>query len=423
MSGSEYFNYKGYFSIVLLALASYDYKLIFVDIIRNINNEDSSKNEEKEVREFLSDSYKPDCDSDDEPVPVYNAENREQACLKDCDECHIRQRKIVKLQKQLYYAKKRKYDLQELLDLRSGSLPKDQSLEQQSSDENEDTMLARKRTFSELSVGCDDDNEDDDNEEDEFNENDTDWTSLEEEEFSSDEETDMSKENSQNTHFTAKDFERCLTTDQLGGFERKFSRTLRQDEHGINAFPTIYPQQRKQEDLYGPSSSSSPAKATKPGRGSAHRQLIRDVLREDVSLPAVSENDDQSVPEENEQETFLTENELVKIEIVNSTTATAVIPKLDRIFATHGIPVKLKTDNGPPLNGNEFKRYTKALGMEWKPSAPLWPQGNSNVESLMKPIGKVTDSKIRRKELETRTPKIPTNILNNAACNNESTSM
>ncbi|XP_065069720.1 uncharacterized protein LOC135694779 [Rhopilema esculentum] len=112
-------------------------------------------------------------------------------------------------------------------------------------------------------------------------------------------------------HFTAKDFERCLTTDQLGGFERKFSRTLRQDEHGINAFPTIYPQQRKQEDLYGPSSSSSPAKATKPGRGSAHRQLIRDVLREDVSLPAVSENDDQSVPEENEQETFLTENELI----------------------------------------------------------------------------------------------------------------
>ena len=70
-------------------------------------------------------------------------------------------------------------------------LPKDQSLEQQSSEENEDTTLARKRTFSELSVGCDDDNDDDDNEEDEFSENDTDWTGLEEDEFSSDEETEM----------------------------------------------------------------------------------------------------------------------------------------------------------------------------------------------------------------------------------------
>ena len=53
------------------------------------------------------------------------------------------------------------------------------------------------------------------------------------------------------------------------------------------------------------------------------------------------------------------------------------------------IPVKLKTDNGPPFNGTEFERYTKALGTEWKPSAPLWPQGNSSVENLMKPIGKV----------------------------------
>ena len=31
-SWSEHFNYKGYFSIVLLALASYDYKLIFIDV-------------------------------------------------------------------------------------------------------------------------------------------------------------------------------------------------------------------------------------------------------------------------------------------------------------------------------------------------------------------------------------------------------
>ena len=30
-----------------------------------------------------------------------------------------------------------------------------------------------------------------------------------------------------------------------------------------------------------------------------------------------------------------------------------------------------------------------ALGIEWKPSTPLWPQGNGNAESVMKPLGKV----------------------------------
>ena len=78
-----------------------------------------------------------------------------------------------------------------------------------------------------------------------------------------------------------------------------------------------------------------------------------------------------------------------EIEIVNSTEAKACIPKLDKIFATHGIPAKLKSDNGPPFNGKEFENYMTALGIEWKPSTPLWPQGNANVESIMRQIGKV----------------------------------
>ena len=49
-----------------------------------------------------------------------------------------------------------------------------------------------------------------------------------------------------------------------------------------------------------------------------------------------------------------------EVEIVTSTSAKACIPKLDCIFATHGIPKKIKTDNGPPFNGNDFKRYMAA---------------------------------------------------------------
>ena len=76
-------------------------------------------------------------------------------------------------------------------------------------------------------------------------------------------------------------------------------------------------------------------------------------------------------------------------EVVDSTEAKACIPKLDRIFATHRIPTNLKSDNGPPFNRKEFENYVKTLGIDWKPSTLLWPQGNANVESITRPIGKV----------------------------------
>ena len=57
--------------------------------------------------------------------------------------------------------------------------------------------------------------------------------------------------------------------------------------------------------------------------------------------------------------------------------------------ARHGIPTNLKSDNGPPMNSQNFKIYTEALGIKWKPSTPLWPRGNANAESVMKPIGKL----------------------------------
>ena len=78
-----------------------------------------------------------------------------------------------------------------------------------------------------------------------------------------------------------------------------------------------------------------------------------------------------------------------EVELVNSTEAKTCIPRLDKIFATHGIPRKVKSDNGPPFNGRDFERYMNALGIEWTTSTPLWPQGNPHVERFMKPLGKV----------------------------------
>ena len=43
-----------------------------------------------------------------------------------------------------------------------------------------------------------------------------------------------------------------------------------------------------------------------------------------------------------------------EIEVVHSTSAKAVTSKLDRIFATCGVPQVVKSDSGPPFNGGEF---------------------------------------------------------------------
>jgi transposase InsO family protein len=73
---------------------------------------------------------------------------------------------------------------------------------------------------------------------------------------------------------------------------------------------------------------------------------------------------------------------------MNSTSDKTLIPKLDVIFARHGIPHTFKSDNGPPFNGNEFKTYLTKLGVTHETSTPECPQGNSVAEAFMKPLGK-----------------------------------
>ena len=77
-----------------------------------------------------------------------------------------------------------------------------------------------------------------------------------------------------------------------------------------------------------------------------------------------------------------------EVEIVRSTKSSVVIPKLDKIFAVHGIPFALTSDNGPPFSGDEFARYLKLLGVKFTPSTPKWPQGNAEVERFMQPLSK-----------------------------------
>ena len=81
-----------------------------------------------------------------------------------------------------------------------------------------------------------------------------------------------------------------------------------------------------------------------------------------------------------------------EVEIVSSTSAQSTILKLKRIFATHGIPEVLKSDNGPPFQSHAFHQFLKDHGIKHKPSSPLWPQGNGEAENFMKPLVKAVKS-------------------------------
>ena len=81
-----------------------------------------------------------------------------------------------------------------------------------------------------------------------------------------------------------------------------------------------------------------------------------------------------------------------KVEIVHSTSAATIIPKMDKIFATHGIPMIVKSDSGPPFTCNEIKQFMEENSIQHCKITPLWPQANSEAENFMKPMTKAIHS-------------------------------
>ena len=95
-----------------------------------------------------------------------------------------------------------------------------------------------------------------------------------------------------------------------------------------------------------------------------------------------------------------------EVDVVHSTKATSTISKLECIFATHGIPRIIKSDNGPPFTSHEFHSYTTEIGAKHQKITPLWPQANSEAENFMKPLTKAicsayTEKKNWKKEIYT----------------------
>ena len=87
------------------------------------------------------------------------------------------------------------------------------------------------------------------------------------------------------------------------------------------------------------------------------------------------------------------------VEPVSSEAASAVIPTLDKIFATFATPSVLKSDNGPPFNGQDFAKCADGLGFKHRKVTPLWPRANVNTMKKCVKAAK-SEGKNWRKEMQ-----------------------
>lgn len=78
-----------------------------------------------------------------------------------------------------------------------------------------------------------------------------------------------------------------------------------------------------------------------------------------------------------------------EVEFVTSTSARAVIPKMDKTFGSLGIPVSVSSDNGPPFNSQDFRDFSKYLGFRHERKTPLNPQANAEAEQFMRVLKKL----------------------------------
>uniref|UniRef100_A0AAG5DNZ1 RNA-directed DNA polymerase n=1 Tax=Anopheles atroparvus TaxID=41427 RepID=A0AAG5DNZ1_ANOAO len=77
-----------------------------------------------------------------------------------------------------------------------------------------------------------------------------------------------------------------------------------------------------------------------------------------------------------------------------STTSTATIRILRRMFARYGMPVTLVSDNGRQFTSAEFEEFCTCNGIEHLTSAPFHPQSNGQaerfVDTFKRAIGKIS---------------------------------
>ena len=107
----------------------------------------------------------------------------------------------------------------------------------------------------------------------------------------------------------------------------------------------------------------------------------------------------------------------IEMEKLRSQTSPAVINVLKTIFARHGIPDTVVSDNGPAYTSEEFSKFAATWEFHHVTTSPHYPQSNGKAESAVKTYktllkkAKLAKSDINLALLNHRnTPTEPTNF-------------
>ena len=75
-----------------------------------------------------------------------------------------------------------------------------------------------------------------------------------------------------------------------------------------------------------------------------------------------------------------------EVHIVSLTSAQQTIDKLRQIFACHGLPATLVSDNGSPFQSTEFQLFVAANGILHRKVPPYHPSSNGLAENMVKTV-------------------------------------
>ena len=90
-----------------------------------------------------------------------------------------------------------------------------------------------------------------------------------------------------------------------------------------------------------------------------------------------------------------------EVDMVKNTAAQTTIACFERVFATHGLPTTVISDNGPPFTSHDVQQFMKENKINHHKTTPLWPQGNAEAENFMKPLKKcIQTASVENKPLQ-----------------------